>query len=338
MGIRNGAKGIALLACMATFVLACSAAEATFPGKNGKIAFVGSPPGLGPFEIHTVNPDGTERMRFTPDAGAYNDSQPKWSADGRKLVFTRNTPFPHLTTINADGSGLKVLPVEGSTPEWSPDGRKLAYFSNEDIWVAGEDGTDPVRLTNSPARDVGPSWSPDGRRIAFVSARDGNWEIYVMDADGRNQTRLTDYPGFDSQPDWSPDGRRILFLRDRPSPAGDDLVVIDPDGTDATVLASRAQGYRTPVWSPDGTKIAIAALCCGGRGLLQVMNADGTSPVQIGTEFGSDPTWQPIPGPRRADFKNRPAFCRAEREFWGEAFASRYGGGANAFGKCVSSG
>ena len=68
------------------------------------------------------------------------------------------------------------------------------------------------------------------------------------------------------------------------------------------------------------------------------MNASGTSPTLLGTEFGADPTWQAIPGPRRADFKNGPAFCRAERDFWGDAFAKRYGGGRHACGRCVSSG
>ena len=51
------------------------------------------------------------------------------------------------------------------------------------------------------------------------------------------------------------------------------------------------------------------------------------------------PDWQPIPGPRRSDYKNAAAFCRAEREFFGEeTFRARYASstnGANAFGKCV---
>ena len=316
-------------------------AQATFPGKNGKLAFVGAPVGLGPYEIHAVNPDGTERGRLIPDAGAYNDWEPEWSADGRKLAFSRGVSGQRIATINSDGTGLNVLPLQGSTPTWSPDGRRLAYSFGEDVWVAGADGTNAARLTDFPAGGWGPSWSPDGRRIAFVSARNGNWEIYVMDADGRNERRLTLYPGFDSEPDWSPDGRRILFLRHRPSPGGDGFVVIDPNSGDETVVAvddGAGQRYRHPVWSPDGSKIAIAALCCGGRGQLRLMNADGTSQVELGTEFGYDPTWQPLPGPRRADFKNGPAFCRAERDFWGDSFAGRYGGGANAFGKCVSSG
>jgi hypothetical protein len=47
--------------------------------------------------------------------------------------------------------------------------------------------------------------------------------------------------------------------------------------------------------------------------------------------------WQPIPGPRRSDYKNAAQFCKAERDFFGDAaFTSKYGGGANAHGKCVS--
>ena len=52
------------------------------------------------------------------------------------------------------------------------------------------------------------------------------------------------------------------------------------------------------------------------------------------------PDWQPIPGPRRSDFKNAAQFCKAEGDFLGEsAFAQKYGAngnGSNAFGKCVS--
>lgn len=68
------------------------------------------------------------------------------------------------------------------------------------------------------------------------------------------------------------------------------------------------------------------------------MNADGTGQTQV-TDSSSHafPTdWQPIPGLKRSDFKNANRFCKAEQDFWGDQFASRYGGGANAFGKCVS--
>ena len=56
----------------------------------------------------------------------------------------------------------------------------------------------------------------------------------------------------------------------------------------------------------------------------------------MGTNEGA-PNWQSIPGPKRSDYKNAAKFCKAEREFLGEAaFRQKYGGGADAYGKCVS--
>ena len=70
-----------------------------------------------------------------------------------------------------------------------------------------------------------------------------------------------------------------------------------------------------------------------------MLNADGTNATNITNtpdvgKGGFD--WQAIPGPKRTDYKNSNKFCKAEQDFWGDQFASRYGDGANAFGKCVS--
>ena len=70
------------------------------------------------------------------------------------------------------------------------------------------------------------------------------------------------------------------------------------------------------------------------------MNSDGTAqaPITEAVIVGSGaPDWQPSPGPQRSDYKNAAQFCKAERDFLGDAaFTQKYGGGANAFGKCVS--
>ena len=71
------------------------------------------------------------------------------------------------------------------------------------------------------------------------------------------------------------------------------------------------------------------------------MNAVGADRTQITTRVGSgnfdfDADWQPIPPPRRENFKNAAKFCEAERDYFGEdAFRARYGGGADAYGRCV---
>jgi hypothetical protein len=67
------------------------------------------------------------------------------------------------------------------------------------------------------------------------------------------------------------------------------------------------------------------------------MNSDGSGQSLL--RDGEQPDWQPIPGPQRSDYKNAAKFCKAEHDFLGEdAFRVKYGGGANAYGKCVSRG
>jgi len=56
-----------------------------------------------------------------------------------------------------------------------------------------------------------------------------------------------------------------------------------------------------------------------GREVHQVFAAPGRNSVT---------DWQAIPGPKRSDYKNSNKFCKAEQAFWGEQFASRYGGGS----------
>ena len=61
------------------------------------------------------------------------------------------------------------------------------------------------------------------------------------------------------------------------------------------------------------------------------MNADGSEQSRLATGFSAD--WQPLVGPRRADYKNASHFCKAEREFLGDAaFRQKYGN----HGGCVS--
>ena len=90
-----------------------SAAQAAFPGQNGKIAFTSDRSGA--FQIYAMNPDGSGQTQLTNDGGNF---QPAWSPDGRRIAFVSNRDpsdqncndfdIPCNTEIyfmNADGSG-----------------------------------------------------------------------------------------------------------------------------------------------------------------------------------------------------------------------------------------
>ncbi len=339
---------VLLVAIVAALTVATACAQAAFPGQNGRIVFEGHG------DLYTVNPDGTGQTTLV--AGAGTDQNPAWSPDGAKVAFSRLFCDPlcgrsDIYVVNADGTGLRQLTDEAGSelqPAWSPDGRRIVFVRvaeedfSIDLWVTNGVGTGLSPLTSDTEREFAPAWSPDGTKIAFSS----QGQVRLMNADGSNKTTLAEGVGSD----WSPDGSQLAFSRSQSDFfLGDAVYTINADGSDETLVFEGLRNLN-PVWSPQGNKIAFDRQECavGSPGCLPAdvytVNPDGTGLASVtGSNTTSDqtPDWQPLhPRPRRKDFKNGPAFCRAEREFLGEKrFAAEYGTNrkrSNAFGKCVS--
>jgi Tol biopolymer transport system component len=328
-------------------------AHATFLGANGKIAFTDC--GATDCGIFVINPDGSGRTQVTHGTavagcghgicGTVFDHSPAWSPDGKRIVYQGQRPDSlfQLRTVNPDGTDDTYLGFHGDDPAWSPSGTRLAldgiFPANGDfidgIGSINLDGTGLVQLT---AAGVGrrPDWAASGR-IAYAGngiVGDTSFQLYSMNGDGSDQKQLTfafgDTSGQSSDfPSWSPDSSKLAFAF-RQGGSNTQIYSMNPDGTGKTDLTNDPSSDDTaPVWSPDGSQLAYDS-----GGAIVVMNADGTGKHML--THGGGPAWQPLPGPQRADYKNAAQFCKAERDFLGDAaFRTKYGGGANAHGKCV---
>ena len=190
---------------------------------------------------------------------------PKWSPDGKKIVFIRYvmpTPRKQIAVINADGTNetliLDLPTIDDGQPAWSPDGAKIAFVSFRDIYTIDTTGGNLTNLTNSSLYDMYPAWSPDGTKIAFSSGGFGSPKIYVMDANGNNQKQLTKFYYEDVHPAWSPDGTRLVFQRDGFNGYNNysDIIMMKADGTQEDNLTKPPDLYywmvtddRDPDWN-----------------------------------------------------------------------------------------
>jgi TolB protein len=219
-----------------------------------------------PWQVYVLNSQTGERLRLTDTQS--NERTPKWSPDGKRLVFASDR-----------------------------DGNREIYVADLDAISQRAEGTPIaadaaiVNLTQNKAPDWQPAWSPSGERVVFSSHRDGNWEVYVVRADGSDLTRLTDHPASDFSPAWSPDGERILFVSRRRGDA--DLYVSNLESGELSQLTTGEMSEYDPSWSPDGKWIAFVTQI-GQQSDVFVMRADGSNPINVtNSAYANDfqPTW-----------------------------------------------
>jgi hypothetical protein len=74
-----------LMACAVVVLALSEKAEATFPGKNGRIAYASYSGGGKDSEIYTINPNGSGKTQLTHNNT--DDIDPAYSPDGKKIVY-----------------------------------------------------------------------------------------------------------------------------------------------------------------------------------------------------------------------------------------------------------
>ena len=278
-----------LLGALAALAAGAPAAQATFPGKNGRVAFAVEERGELAFRaLATVKPDsrGDRFLRECPVPDQQPETgdcsidyrDPAWSPNGRRLVFDAGRS---LALIDPDGTGfrkLEAFSADDGEPAFSPSGRRIAFSgrsaTRRAVFVADVSGGEARRVVSDGAA---PDWS---RRDLIAFERRG--AIYRVRPSGKAPRRLT--AGRD--PSWAPSGREIAFAR------RGGIYVARADGRRAQRLV-RCSGCRAPAFSPDGKLLVydsgglqVARVRDGRRLLSLVEDAPGFD--------ASGAAWQPL--------------------------------------------
>jgi Tol biopolymer transport system component len=281
-------------AVLAALAAGAADAQATFPGANGRVAYVSGDGG-----VWTARPDGSFRRRVIALRGAGDTA---WSPDGRRLLVSAGDLF----TASADGRRLRRLARTVAweySASWSPDMRRVAYLRTErrdhadGLWTMDATGGDRTRLTT--ARYGSAEWSPDGRWIAYPWPTGG---LGVLDLHRGEARRISPVDHGRVDMSWSPDSEWIAFSQHEPPqdyicetcPQPLDILArIRPDGSGYQELSrTREPRLVEPMWSPDGRRLAYCA-GVGGSYERWTMRSDGSDRRPAWVSGCNGASWQP---------------------------------------------
>jgi Tol biopolymer transport system component len=229
------------------------AAEASFPGRNGVIAFAREGPPFdrkppregGAWTIWVADPRTGRTRQLTHVSRrcgrrgwTWKDEDPSFSASGRLVAYVHEDSCDPRTpdgiyVMRADGTQRRLIRRTSSDeikeiPAFSPSGALLAF---SELY-----GDTSVRRIRPPRgeRELGscssgygrcpllrysqvvqPAWSPTGRLAVTLSGPDGEGDVGHIGTvtPDGKRLRLVTRSRRDAMPDWSPRGDRIVFHR-----------------------------------------------------------------------------------------------------------------------------
>jgi Tol biopolymer transport system component len=177
-------------------------------GPDGRLALARATPkrpdGPGGVRIFVREPGGGAPAPVTPGPA---DHRPRWSPDGRLLVYegAPRDGMPAIYGVDPAGGGEPQLLARGRSPVFTPDSQWVIYSARTRdgyrLWKMRPDGSGKLRLGSSPYEEHDPAVSPDGRFVVFVSSQDDRQKLMLRSIEGRGDRPLV-LDGDAIRPTW----------------------------------------------------------------------------------------------------------------------------------------
>ncbi|GMN07299.1 S9 family peptidase [Croceitalea sp. MTPC5] len=218
--------------------------------------------------IWLVNFDGSNNRPIT--IGNHNDFYPRWSHDGKKIIFKSNMTDNRmkLYLMWMDSKEIVVLTNTPKAPNqvsWSNDDTQLAF----NMFVPKQGGT-KIKM---PTKPEGANWNSPPTYIDELNYRgdgqgylkSGNMELFTLSIDGGTPKQLTDSDFDHGAPVWSKDGNTLYFSANfNPDedfePNNSEIYELNLLNYRVKALTDRYGPDNDPVVSPDGTQLAYTGL------------------------------------------------------------------------------
>jgi Tol biopolymer transport system component len=248
-------------------------------------------------DLYTMPISGGRATRLTH--GMAYDAQPRFSPDGRRIVFVSDrSGSENVWIMSLDGRDTVQVSnrLIGAfiSPTWTPDGNYIVVGRGQ-LWLYDVTGGTGTQLTRAApgAMFLGPAFGPDDRYV-YYALRQGGWQynaampqaqLGVYDRETGTQTQISGRYGSAFRPAPSPDGRWLAYgsrddaktgLRLRELATGTERWLAYPiqrDNIEAYPDLDALPGYA---WTPDSRAIVISY---GGE--IWRVPLDGTAPVKI---------------------------------------------------------
>jgi len=238
--------------------------------------------------VYLINVDGSNEHKIFGDRELLRS--PKWSPDGKWIVFSRGDEFEPCFVYEDNGRCYREPLFPGGNAFDNPESKnhieKLARVD-----VNGGNYRDIATMEQA----VAPDWNSNG----IVYQSNTGLQITADEANATNRELYFEIQRqYHQDPDWQPGGGRVVFQQKQGSHW--QLFGINPDGNGlaaltrpVTALVYTMPSSVAPAWSPNGQSIVFLSNRTdandAGPWRLWVMNADGSNqhplPVNIPIDY-----------------------------------------------------